>query len=259
MEFKRPSYPLNNPHLEKYLREQEEKSAKRRAKEEARAKVYEERLRFRQMTREERNQVRREALARKQGQEMGKIEKQWAKRFEREKLIVEMREQGATLQEIGDAMRPRVTRERVRQILSEFERTTGRTISIPFRVPDLVILNCRVCNEEIAVRPSEFRGYGAHACGLHLYKRTSKYLKPDGTPMTRTEIARWRYHNVPGEKRRIMTHSYEWKKKKIASSPEYHEKVMNFHRKYREKNIEKLRAKSRAYSRQQAFKRRHNA
>ena len=158
-----------------------------------------------------------------------------------------MRLGGKSLESIAAVMVPKVTRERVRQILKKVEDREG--ISLPHRsIPVLkkVETTCQFpgCGKKILLYPSYYRGEGMHGCCMEHRKklRHTKYVNPDGTRMTLAEKYRWIYHNVPGRKEMQAKASAAYHKKMMAD-PKYREKLKKYARAYVERKKAALKLK----------------
>lgn len=163
---------------------------------------------------------------------------------EREMNILEMRiEKKMTLEAIAASLTPRITRERVRQILERLELREG--IELPhnfFREKVTTTCHKEGCGEKITLVASLYRGEGRHGCSVaHRFIKPTKYVNPDGTPMTVAEKYRWIYHNVPGRKESMIKSAKAWHYRELAKKGTYYERYTKYQREYQNKRNAKKR------------------
>jgi len=165
---------------------------------------------------EERSKTLREA----------KLEK-WSK-------IIEMRiDEKLTLQQIGDRLTPKITRERVRQILKEISLKTGATFpSSVVHEQTTMTTHCKFCNAEVLIRTCFFKAHGKHNCKLH--QNRQKYSTAEEALNAHLKLQRTRYQTDPDFRSRHAKSVKKWYLK-VKNDPEFKRKraeyIKNYHSK----------------------------
>lgn len=198
----------------------------------------EERLRFIK-EREKERAVRRKEAARLATKREVNREVEKKRRTARELIIIDMLSEGMTLNEIGAAMVPQISRERARQIIAKIEDREGikfeRTGNTKKFFP-MVTVHCELCplKWEIKQYFYDHSKTKLFHCKEHYHLRT-KYLKEDGTRMTPAEINRWRYHHMPGRKLKQKLATVKYHKRRMVNDRDYRERFKKYHREYQQK------------------------
>ena len=148
-------------------------------------------------------------------------------RLKRWSDIIEMRlNQGLTLEEIGIKLKPKISRERVRQILKQITSEFG--IEFPCN-GSFVETACKKCAAMTRIRTCHFRGHGHHNCPKHtgFYKYS--------TDEERSEAIRaksiLKYNTNPDFKARRKRANAKWYAT-VKDDPVYRAKQLKYSRKY---------------------------
>jgi len=180
----------------------------------------------------------REAKARKIKR---KKEARLKKRRERELRWTEMKLDGMTLEAIAAQERPQVTHQRVRQVLNAISKREGITFPRQHRygirgVPRIETVCAKEgCDKTIKIQQKNFKGHGKHFC---CSEHRSHYFHPDGTRMTKREIARWQYYNLPGRKERVSQATRRYHLRKMAEKGDYYRHFLGYQKAYYKKKMQ---------------------
>lgn len=98
-----------------------------------------------------------------------------------------------TCNKIGALQKPKITGERVRQILAQLADETGIEIPSFVKVSQMITTHCVVCNKELIKPRSQFKRHGFHKCMSHI----RKYYTLEEQRAASAKRSNWRYHNDP--------------------------------------------------------------
>ncbi len=170
--------------------------------------------------------------------------------YRRHFKFVEMKLAGMSLEDIAKTTEPRITRERVRQILAKITKDEG--IVFPRATSKnrtrRVETECTICFNPLLLTERMFKGHGHHR---HWECVKQKFTKPDGTIMDRNEKARHRWHTDPKRRVAMKKSYYKWLKKK-RKDPEWRKRYNAYQNSYRKKHPDSEEKKARARAKHQA-------
>jgi len=159
-------------------------------------------------------------------------------KYEKWDEIIKMRrDDKLTLEQIAARLKPKITRERVRQILLQITAELGIEFPNKYNHPDNISTDCLVCGAEIVLRYAcQFRGHGKHRCLEHKYVR--KYLSKEDAKIAQLEHSKWRYHNDPKFRAACIKASRKWHEK-VKNTPEFKAKEKAYQKIWRKKRYNK--------------------
>lgn len=149
--------------------------------------------------------------------------------------IVTKKMDGMTVRAIGLSLNPPVTFQRVQQILRRISIQEG--IVFPYgrtrRLARITVPCCKHgCWKTVTLKERDFVQDKKYACCQKHRVYTTKYVNPDGTPMSVREKAKWSYHNNPERRAAQLKASLKYHRRMMRESPAYRLKLKEYSERY---------------------------